>query len=154
MRALKLQLTPELIDKQKWNAFWDAPLDIPGAPNTNPDLPRTPAEIRRATATYNATGCRVKTEGARLEVSFPGLSMGIFSGQLQFTVYKGTNLLRQEAIAKTDEPSVAYKYNAGLRGFAIDKVKGVAWQDVARAWQSYEFGGAVNADPVALRARN
>jgi len=80
--------------------------------------------------------------------------MGIFSGKLMFTVYKGTNLLRQEAIAKTEEPSVAYKYEAGLKGFAIDKAKDVMWRDVARAWQKYEFGGAVNTDRVALRARN
>src|SRR5258708_39411725 len=80
--------------------------------------------------------------------------MGIFSGGLSFTVYRGSNLLPQEAIASTREPSVAYKYNAGLRGFAIDQASRVSWQDVARAPQIYEFGGAVNRDPVALRARN
>ena len=42
--------------------------------------------------------------------NFPGLSMGIFSGSLRFTSYRGSNLLRMEAIAKTDEQSVAYKY--------------------------------------------
>jgi hypothetical protein len=154
LRDLKLRLTPELLDHEKWNAFWDAPLDVPGRPNTNSDLPRKPEEVRRAQATYNATGCAVKTEGTRLEITFPGLSMGIFAGQLRFTVYKGANLLRQEAIAKTDEPSVAYKYNAGLKGFGIDKVKAIHWQDVARSWQAYEFGGAINNDPVTLRARN
>ena len=46
-------------------------------------------------------------------------SAGIFSGSLRYTVYHGTNLLRQEAIASTNEPSVAYKYVAGLKGFAI-----------------------------------
>jgi hypothetical protein len=154
LRDLKLRLTPELLDHEKWNAFWDAPLDVPGRPNTNTDLPRKPEEVRRAQATYNVTGCTLKTEGTRLEVTFPGLSMGIFAGQLRFTVYKGANLLRQEAIAKTDEQSVAYKYNAGLKGFAIDKVKSIQWQDVARSWQAYEFGGKINSDPVALRARN
>ncbi|HEV2689101.1 MAG TPA: hypothetical protein VGV35_11115, partial [Bryobacteraceae bacterium] len=154
MRALKLNLTPELIDREKWNAFWDAPLEIPGQPKTNEDMPRKPEEIRRAKATYNASACSVKTDGARLEVTFPGLSMGIFAGQLRFTVYKGANLLRQEAIARTNEQSVAYKYNAGLKGFAIANAKGVAWQDVARSWQLYELGGAVNTDPVTLRARN
>jgi hypothetical protein len=79
--------------------------------------------------------------------------MGIFAGDLRFTVYRGTNLLRQEAIAKTEEQAVAYKYNAGLRGFTATTSK-IRWQDVARAWQQYEFGGAVNRDPVALRARN
>ena len=135
LRALKLD-TPERLEREKWNAFWDAPLDVPGGRNTNMDLPRTAAEIRHAKATYNATGCDVKTDGARLEVSFSGLSMGIFSGKLMFTVYKGTNLLRQEAIAKTEEPSVAYKYEAGLKGFAIDKAKDVMWRDVARAWRN------------------
>src|SRR5258708_1482874 len=114
LRDLKLRLTPELLDHEKWNAFWDAPLDVPGRPNTNMDLPRKPEEVRRAQATYNVTGCTVKTEGTRLEVTFPGLSMGIFAGQLRFTVYKGANLLRQEANAKADEPSVGYQSHAGL----------------------------------------
>jgi hypothetical protein len=152
LRKLGLTLTPELLEAEKWKAFWDAPLEIPGSKSTNPDLPRKPEEIRRAKASYHASGCQVKTNSARLEVTFPGLEMGIFSGQLRFTVYKGTNLLRQEAIAKTEEPSVAYKYNAGLKGFRTSSR--VRWRDVARAWQVYEFGGANNVDPVALRARN
>jgi hypothetical protein len=45
------------------------------------------------------------------------LSLGVFAGDLQFTAYKGSNLLRQEAIAKTEEPSGAYIYKAGLKGF-------------------------------------
>jgi hypothetical protein len=154
LRALGIPITPERVEQEKWNAFWDAPLEIPGAPGADLDLPRTAQEIRRAEASYQVKGCQVKTDGARLEVTFPGLSMGIFAGQLRFTVYRGVNLLRQEAIAKTDQPSVAYKYNAGLKGFSIDNAPRVVWQDVARAWQQYEFGGAVNTDPVALRARN
>jgi hypothetical protein len=154
LRKLGLSLTPEFLEREKWKVFWDAPLDIPGARNAGPDMPRQASEIRRAKAAYNATGCAVRTDGARLEVTFPGLSMGIFAGELRFTVYKGTSLLRQEAIAKTEEPSVAYKYNAGLRGFAISNTKGVVWRDAARAWQRYEFAGAANAGPVALRARN
>jgi len=154
LRTLKIALTPDVVNREKWNAFWDAPLEIPGAVNGALDMPRTAAEIHRASASYHTGSCRVKTDGARLELTFPGLSMGIFAGQLRFTVYRGTNLLRQEAIAKTDEDSVAYKYNAGLKGFAIDQVKRIAWQDVARAWQRYEFGGFRNTDPVAVRARN
>jgi len=153
LRKLKIDLTPEVLEQEKWNVFWDAPLSIPGRAGTNPGLPRSPDEIRRASATYNATGCQVKTDGARLEVSFPGLAMGIFSGKLMFTVYKGTNLLRQEAIAKTDEPSVAYKYEGGLKGFATAGSR-VIWRDTARAWQEYRFGGRPNDGPFALRARN
>lgn len=149
-----ITLTPDIVEREKWNGFWDAPLEVPGAPGTNLDLPRMAQEIRRATAIYDAKGCRVKTDGARLEVTFPGLSMGIFAGDLRFTISRGTNLLRQEAIAKTDEPSVAYKYNAGLKGFSIAATPRVVWHGVSRTWQQYEFGGDINTDAEALRARN
>ena len=154
LRELNIQFTPEVVEREKWNAFWDAPLMIPGRERTNMDMPRKAEEIRRAWAKYSASACAVKTEGARIEVSFSGLDMGIFSGSLQYTVYRGSNLLRQEAIAKTSEPSVAYKYNGGLKGFATGKDTRVVWRDVARAWQKYEFGGSPNQDAVALRARN
>src|SRR5207248_9922578 len=53
-----------------------------------------------------------------------------------------------------DEPSVAYKYLAGLKGFRIADDTRVVWRDPARAWQEYGLGGSVNQDPVALKARN
>ena len=146
--------TPENIERDKWNVFWDSPLVVPGLPGINPNLPRRKEEVRRASATFHSTGCKVKTDGASGGFSFDGLELGIFSGRLQFTAYKGTNLLRQEAIAKTEEQSVAYNYRAGLRGFRMDNAPRVTWQDVARGWQKYEFGGTPNVDPVALRARN
>jgi hypothetical protein len=154
LQALGRQITPELIEKEKWNAFWDAPLEIPGSKGTNPDLPRSPAEIRKAVATYSMNGCAVKTNGLRLEINFGELKAGIFSGRLAYTVYKGSNLVRQEAIASTNEPSVAYMYRAGLTGFNIDSESRVIWRDTARAWQEYRFGGPPNSDPVVLRARN
>jgi hypothetical protein len=154
LRKLGIALTPEVVDREKWFAFWDAPLMVPGQPNTNLDMPRKPEEIRRATASYRATGCQVRTDGARVEVEFPGLEMGIFAGSLRFTAYRGTNLLRQEAIAKTDEPSVAYKYVAGLKGLAIGNDTRIVWRDVARGRQQYGLGGAANADDVAVKARN
>ena len=110
-----------LPEDRRWWVYWDAPLSIPGAGRGNSNLPRKPEEVRRSRASYQATSCEVKTDGARLEVSFPGLSMGIFSGKLQFTVYRGTNLLRQEVIAKTEEPSVAYIYHGGLKGFSTEQ---------------------------------
>jgi hypothetical protein len=154
LKDLKVELTPEVVDREKWNAFWDSPLMVPGRPGTNMGLPRKPEEIRRAWAKYHATSCQVKSDGARLEVLFPGLEAGIFSGSLQYTVYRGTNLLRQEAIASTNEPSVAYKYISGLKGFPITETTRVVWRDTARGWQHYAFGGTVNQDPVGIRARN
>lgn len=154
LRKLNIPITPELLEKEQWNAFWDAPLSIPGSPGTNVDLPRKPEEIRRGQASYHATGCTVKTNGSRIEVNFPGVELGIFSGQLRYTVYRGSNLLRQEVIAKTQEPSVAYKYAGGLKGFSIDEKTRVVWWDVARNPQEYAFGGEVNKDSVPLVARN
>jgi len=52
-------------------------------PNRTLGTPRTPSEIRRADASFHTTSCSVKTDGASLIVTFPGLSMGIFSGDLQ-----------------------------------------------------------------------
>ncbi len=145
--------TPEQEDISKWNTFWDAPLVIPGHHDST-DLPRKPEEIRRASVSYKSDNCRVATTGSRVSVTFNGLALGIFSGDLQFTAYKGSNLLRQEAIAKTSEPSVAYIYKAGLKGFTINNDSKVVWRDTARAWQEYSFGGSPNAEPVNLRARN
>jgi hypothetical protein len=57
LRALGVQITPEVIEKNKWYAFWDSPLDVPGTrPNERAPraigLPRKPDEIRRADATF------------------------------------------------------------------------------------------------------
>ncbi|MBI4660362.1 MAG: hypothetical protein HY735_16120 [Verrucomicrobia bacterium] len=143
-----------LPEENRWDVYWDAPLSIPGAPTGNPNLPRKPEEVRRFKASYRADRCKLRTNGARLEISFPGVEMGIFSGELQFTVYRGTSLLRLELIAKTDEPSVAFKYYGGLTGFSRTQFEKVVWRDVGGNPQDCAFGGAPNQDPVALRARN
>jgi hypothetical protein len=157
-RERGLEITKEFMDREAWYAFWDAPLVVPGiqpggAPQ-NPDLPRKAEEIRRAKSKFNTTSCDVRTDGGRMEVNFPGLSMGIFAGSLRFTVYRGTNLIRLEAIAKTDENFVAYKYNAALKGFATDILPHVTWRDTGGNTQQYRFGGPHNDDPVAIRAKN
>ncbi|MBI1895356.1 MAG: hypothetical protein HYZ57_08560 [Acidobacteria bacterium] len=139
-------------DELRWWVYWDAPLSIPGR-GDNPNLPRKPEEIRRAAAAFASRSCEARTEGARLEVEFDGVSMGLFAGKLRYTVYRGANLLRVETIAKTEEPSVAYKYTAGLKGFSTAALQRVAWTDVGGSEQHYEFGGEPNRDPVPLRAR-
>ncbi len=100
------EITPEVFEKNQWDPFWDAPLFIPGgmANDTRTiGLPRKPEEVHRATATYKADGCEVKTDKTHLTVTFPGVTLGLFAGQLQFTVYKGSNLIQQEVVAKTSE---------------------------------------------------
>ena len=196
LRAAGIELTEEVINKNRWYAFWDAPLVMPGSqelkdeaawqrsrqpadrgnannaagrggnqgeqsraqaelqPNRTVGPQRTPSEIRRAEASFHATSCSVNTDGASLVVTFPGLSMGIFSGNLQFTAYKGTNLLRMDAAAKTNEPWVAYKYDAGLKGLSTDLTPRVSWRDTGGRPQSYQFGGLVNKTLARVKAQN
>src|SRR5207244_11143474 len=79
-----------LPESNRWDVFWDVPLN-----HTN--------EVRRFTASYQAERCEVKTDGARLEISFPGLSLGILLGSLRFTLYRRANLVRHASIGSTDE---------------------------------------------------
>ncbi len=89
-----------------------------------------------------------------MEVTFPGVEMGIFAGRLQYTVYKGTNLIRQEVIAKTDQQSVAYKYDAGVKGVAIQPASKLTWRDTANMWQETHLEAAVNQNPAIVTAAN
>jgi hypothetical protein len=125
----------------------------PATPAFNYTSPK-PEEIRRASASFRSTSCRVKTNGARIEVTFDGLSMGIFAGSLEFTVYRGTNLIRMDAVASTNEPSVAYKFDAGLTGFSTDQLSRLTWNDIAGSAAQYQFGAPKNDHPVVVRAAN
>lgn len=159
LRGLNIEITPAVIEQHKWYAFWDAPLVVPGLAEGQREgrvfgLPRKPEEIRRASAAFTTTTCSVKTDGARLEVDFPGLTLGIFGGSLRFTVYRGTNLVRMEAVAKTDEPSVAYKYEAGLTGLTTGNMPAVTWLDTGGHVQRWRFGGVKNDAIVPVRAAN
>ena len=163
LRGLGVELTSEIVDKYRWDPFWDAPLDLsppsgrggnppPAAGVANqPGLPRKSDEITRASAAYRVTSCSVKTDGARAIVSFPGITLGVFSGSLQFTIFKGTNLIEQDVLATTTRSWVAYKYHTGLRGLTTSGTR-VAWRDIANTWQEYRFGGAKNDEEVPLKA--
>ena len=161
LRDLGVEITSQVIDDIKWEAFWDAPLNVPGDDDAHggstppkagvanqPGLPRKPEEVARATATTSVTGCEVKTNGGRLEVTFPGVELGVFSGRLQYTVYKGTNLIQQAVVAKTDEPSVAYKYDAGPQGpGAPARHRGWCGATSATVGRTIGFGGAEQREP-------
>jgi hypothetical protein len=147
--------TPENEERYKWNVFWDAPLSVPGFDSSHLVGPgRTEAEIKRAAVSYKSDACTVKTDGNLLSVTFNGLSLGVFAGDLQFTVYKGSNLLRQEAIASAQAKDVAFIYKAGLKGFALKDSSKLVWRDTSQIWQEQDFGGDVNEQPVNVRARN
>ena len=173
LRGLGVKITQEELNKYRWDPFWDAPLDmsvpksnangnfggnpppVEGLPGTDqPGLPRKAEEVQRSSAVYAVTGCAVTTDGARLTVSYPGVKLGVFDGSLQYTIFKGTNLIRQEVVASTKTPWVAYKYDAGIKGLAIGPASRAVWRDISNTWQSNAFGGAVNVDKVPLAASN
>ncbi|HEY3091694.1 MAG TPA: hypothetical protein VGJ52_01300 [Vicinamibacterales bacterium] len=150
------EITPEVFEQYQWDPFWDAPLNIPGGTATDVrtiGLPRKAEEVHRATATYKADGCEVRTDKTHLTVTFPGVTLGLFAGQLQFTVYKGSNLVQQEVVAKTSENSVAYKYDAGLKGLSTADSR-LTWRDLTNVRQDYLFGGAKNEREAPLKTAN
>src|SRR4029077_9760061 len=163
LRGLGVELTSEIVDKYRWEPFWDAPLDL-SAPSgrggnpppaegvaNQPGLPRKPDEIKRAAAVYHTSSCQVRTNGARLEIAFPGVQLGVFAGTLQYSIFKGSNLIQQEILASTNEPWVAYKYHAGLKGLSAGSGGRVGWRDTANNWQEYRFGVAKNDDEMPLQ---
>jgi len=165
LRALELELTQEVVDRYKWDVFWDAPLDLREPPRMGnpppiegvadqPGLPRSPNEIRRADASYAVSTCRVTRDGRTLSVAFPGMSLGSFSGELVVSVYRGTNLIRAESVASTELPSVAYKYDVGITGLDLSDGSAVHWRDIANQMQAYGLRGPANEDHVVLRAAN
>ncbi len=84
-----------------WDAFFDFP-------------PANPAGTRQFMQEFHPANVVAKTVGNRVEVTFDGMRMGIFSGLLRYTFYPGTPLIQQAAILSTKEPDTAYYYDAGL----------------------------------------
>ncbi|NMM47574.1 CehA/McbA family metallohydrolase domain-containing protein [Marinigracilibium pacificum] len=167
IEKLGIPLTAKKIDEIKWDAFWDAPLYISDEPPlshassipaekpfaNHPGMPRNFKEVSRTTAVYNVKKCRVLTEGTRIKIIFENVNAGIFAGYLQYDIYKGSNLVRQTLIAKTEETSVAFKYDAGLTGLSAHKGK-MVWRDITNQWQSHVFNDYVNSEPVIIKSNN
>ena len=130
-------------------------------PNPNPPgftggrgipLPRKPEEIRRG---VSVLGFLVRGQERRRQPGshVPGMKLGIFDGNLRFTVYRGTNLLQMDAIARTNEPS-GRLYDAGLKGFSTATMPRVTWRDTGGHPQQHQFGGPKAIGLSAVRASN
>lgn len=171
LQELKVPITQDVVDRYRWDPFWDAPLDLStpksggqmsgnpppaaGLPGTDQaGLPRAPNEIHRAAVAYQVEGCSVRRDGGRVIAAFPGVKLGLFSGRLEITVFKGSNLIRQEVIASTQEKWVAYKFDAGLSGFQAGGDAAITWRDTGGESQAYRLGGAVNSKSVPVSAAN
>lgn len=85
-----------------WDAFFDFP-------------PGNHGGTRSFLQQFHPTSVVARTVGDRLEVSFDGMQLGIFSGELDYDFYPGTSLIQQVAVLSTQEPDTAYYYDAGLQ---------------------------------------
>jgi hypothetical protein len=163
LAGLGVPITKEILEKKNGKRFGTRRC-VPGrsrrintTPPQNgvldqPGLPRALSEVNRSSVRYRLTGCTVKTDGARVEVTFPGATLGVFSGRLQYTFYKGTNLIRQELIATTTSPAVAYKYDAGIGGLQGTDNVNLSWTGVDHKPQAQRLGIAPSATPVIVRS--
>lgn len=167
LKDLGISLTEQKLDEIKWDAFWDAPLYVENEPPRNhtssipaaepfanhPGMPRNPEEITRATATFNVKSCSVKTDGVRLQITFPGVEAGIFSGYLQYDIHKGTNLVKQTLVAKTDHKSAAFKYDAGITGSKLDKSR-MVWRSLEGSWQNHAINPLEDSAARIVKGNN
>ncbi len=85
-----------------WDAFFDFP-------------PSHPDGTRAFFAEFHPKSVSVRSIGDRMEVSFDGMRLGIFSGSLRYIFYPGSRLIEQQAALTTNEADVAYFYDAGMR---------------------------------------
>lgn len=85
-----------------WDAFFDFP-------------PAAPEGTRSFLGEFNPRSARARTIGDRVEVSFDGMKLGIFEGEIRYLFYPGSRLIEQQAAMKTGQSDVAYFYDAGLR---------------------------------------
>jgi hypothetical protein len=81
------------------------------------------------------------SDGDRVSVVFNGLALGLFSGDLEFTAYKGSNLLRQEAVAKTDDAGCGLHLQSRPEGIcdSPENTK-LEWRDDARGLAAVRVG--------------
>lgn len=90
--------------------------------DTYSDDPFGKKDVNEAIQEWNTEHFEVKSSEKHTTVSFDGLTLGPFTGGCDFNFFDGTNLIRMEAVAFTEEDGVAYLYHAGMDGFEIGKL--------------------------------
>lgn len=131
-----------------WDQFFDFP-------------PSHPEGTRHFQAVFRPATATARSLGDRVEIEFSGMTLGLFSGSLVYTIYPGSRMIRQEAVLSTSQPDTAYYYDAGVDFQpAADRTPGNNMESYA-TW--YDAGGpaprteripvASERNPVAVRYR-
>jgi|SRR5579871_61908 len=132
----------------KRHGGWDEFFDLP---------PAAPEGTRRFGGALHLSAARAETTGDRLDVLFDGFQMGPFQGSISFTFFPGSRLIQMQADASTQEPDLAYYYNAGLtlsepsRAGDVMNTQ-VSYYDTAGAFQTIRSTGPERI-PVKVRYR-
>ena len=98
------------VRRKGWNAFFDYP-------------PQHPDGTSVSFGRLSLESIRVETAGNRLRVHCETLEAGPFTGSLVYTFFPGSRLVLQQAVVVTDEPSVAYYYDAGVEFKAPEQAR-------------------------------
>jgi hypothetical protein len=122
--------------------------------------PSHPEGTRSFLGNFKLTAGHAKFEGDRLDISFDGLSLGIFHGNIHYFIFPGSTLIQQRAIVSTNEPDTAFFYDAGIR-MAVDEDRRsggtmetkVNYYDTAGKLQTVQAPQASEWNPVAVRYR-
>jgi len=131
-----------------WNAFFDDPTAHPEG-------------TRHVHGTLTPRAARATSTGDRVELLFDGMRMGSFEGGVAYTFYPGSRLVHQEAVLTTNDPDVAYYYDAGLDMAASDdRTPGnnmrsqIAYYDTSGALKREVHNGLqAEREPVKVRHR-
>ena len=87
-------LAPGEVPGYQWDTYSDDPMS------------RT-SEVKEAKDKWNTTEMNYSENGNIKTVTFNGLTLGQFSGGLAVNFFEGSNLIRIEAVASTEEDGVA-----------------------------------------------
>jgi hypothetical protein len=120
-----------------WNVFFDKPAKRPFQTHVSRLKPKQ---------------VRVSSEGQRATVAIGDLTIGSFSGELEFAFYATSRLVHVEAIVSTHEDRRAILYDAGLAGESPGWQR-IAWADTEGRWQRAEIDPQKPDQPIAVRHR-
>ncbi len=94
----------------------------------------------------------VTEEGSHTTVSLAEASAGSFHGELRFTFYRNSGLMKAETVMATEEDGRAIVYDTGLAGAQPDW-NAIAWTDPTGEFQRVALDPNFAATPVAVQGR-
>lgn len=116
------------------------------------DNPSTrPHEISDYSGKLIPEGCRLENDGNRLRVIIPGLWMGVFHGDVVFTLFSGNNLVKQEAVVTTQEPNIAYYYDASLTRCSTNELNHLLWLSTEDKFEGHMLVSDIDLEGPHLR---